>query len=73
MKQAELTATQCEQLDNLHNAIYALVQDFIPNPMNRKKLEWDMEYIGEIADTLTEYIVKEGLGTEMEINPFVEE
>jgi len=56
----ELTDSQLDRLDYVHNAIWNLVKKINPN-RPCKRLEWDMEIIGEISDAIEEYLVKKGL------------
>ena len=55
-QEVELNQSQLERIDDLHNAVYELCVLFTENP----DLEWDMRYIGEIADRITGALVKYG-------------
>jgi len=65
----ELTDVQITRLDFVHNAIFNLMQDLVPDG---KELEWDISIISEVADDICDYLVKNGICTEMEFAPFVE-
>lgn len=52
----ELNQSQLERIDELHSAVYDLCVLFTENP----DLEWDMRYIGEIADRITDALVEYG-------------
>ena len=67
----ELTDNDIRQLDALHNAIYFMICDVCPNP-EKKEIPWDMEYIGEIAETIENFAVDKKLCSDQEINPYVE-
>ena len=55
-QELELNQRQIERIDELHNAVYDLCVLFTENP----DLEWDMYYIGEIADQITDILVEYG-------------
>ncbi len=55
-QEVELNQSQLERIDELHNAVYDLCVLFTENP----DLEWDMHYIGEIADRITDALVEYG-------------
>lgn len=55
-QEVELNQRQLERIDELHNAVYDLCVLFTENP----DLEWDMYYIGEIADQITDILVEYG-------------
>ena len=57
-QEVELNQSQLERIDDLHNAVYELCVLFTENP----DLEWDMRYIGEIADRITDALVGYGEG-----------
>jgi len=69
LQNQELTDVQITRLDFVHNAIFNLMQDLVPDG---KELDWDMEIIGEVADVIQDYLVKKGICNEMEFAPFVE-
>lgn len=69
LQNQELTDVQITRLDFVHNAIFNLMQDLVPDG---KELDWDMEIIGEVADVIQDYLVKKGICTEMGFAPFVE-
>lgn len=69
LKNQELTDVQITRLDFVHNAIFNLMQDLVPDG---KELEWDISIISEVADDICDYLVKKRICTEMEFAPFVE-
>ena len=73
----EMTDAQLARLDKVHKEIFGLVLKLIPNRQRylkgREVLEWDMEYIGAISDGIEAYLVKNGICTEMEFAPYLEE
>lgn len=52
----ELTDEQVARIDEIHNAVYELCKVLTEDP----ELEWDMQYIGEIADCAAETMCKVG-------------
>ena len=70
-KEKELTDAQIERLDFVHNTIFDCIQSLVGHKQD-KKLEWDMEIIGEVADVICNYVVEKELYTEMEFLPYVE-
>ena len=69
LQNQELTDEQITRLDFVHNAIFNLMQDLVPDG---KELEWDISIISEVADDICDYLVKKGICTEMGFAPFVE-
>lgn len=69
LQNQELTDEQITRLDFVHNAIFNLMQDLVPDG---NELDWDMEIIGEVADVIQDYLVKKGICTEMQFAPYVE-
>lgn len=67
----ELTNDQIERLDFIHNKIYRLVREVTPME-HRRKIEWDMEVIGEVSDVIEDYLVSKKICTAMEFAPYVE-
>ena len=68
---AELTQSQLTRQDHIDNLIYDLLQDCVPP---EQYIPWDIEYIGEIRDTVQGIIVdKLKIMSEMEFYPYVEE
>lgn len=57
----ELTREQLDQLDCVDNAIYQLVNDLLPANYRQvsgpEPLEWDMAWIGEIADCIEDQMI----------------
>lgn len=66
----ELTKKETDQLDFLHNTIFDMMGRVNPSP--RKAVKWDMEFIGEIADILEDYFVRNKFCTAQKFNPHVE-
>jgi hypothetical protein len=62
----ELNKKQIARQDLVDNAIFELLQNV--NPVNQK-LDWDIEIIGEIRDTIQSYYNFD----EHEFYPFIEE
>lgn len=52
----ELNDLQIERIDEIHNAVYALCEVLTEN----EELEWNMAYIGEIADLACEILHRQG-------------
>lgn len=55
-EELELTDAQVERVDEVENAVYKMCCVMTENP----DLEWNMEYIGEIADFAAELLAKLG-------------
>lgn len=53
----ELSDAQIERNDEIYNAVYTLCQIMAEN----EDLEWDMAYIGEIADYAAELLTQRGI------------
>lgn len=49
----ELNGRQVERIDEIHNAVMELCQTMCEDP----DLEWDMAFIGEIADVAADILV----------------
>lgn len=56
-EEVELSAAQLERIDEIHNAVFELCVVLTEND----DLEWDMAYIGEIADVACDILVSKGL------------
>ena len=65
----ELTTQQIERQDFVDNAIFRLINELIPSD---KEMEWNIEVIGEIRDTIQSKLVTRGFCTEQEFYPYVE-
>ncbi len=65
----ELTTQQIERQDFVDNAIFRLINELIPSD---KEMEWNIEVIGEIRDTIQSQLVTRGFCTEQEFYPYVE-
>ena len=66
----ELTAQQIERQDFVDNAIFELINELI---LSEKEMEWDIEAIGEIRDTIQSKLVEKNFCTEQEFYPYIEE
>ena len=56
MEELELNDAQVERVDEVHNAVYELCRILTEN----EELEWNMSYIGEIADLAASILTKQG-------------
>ena len=66
-----LTEQQIERQDFVDNSIFDLIKSINPTD---KKINWDIEMIGEIRDVLKEWLVDRlNLATEQEFYPYLEE
>lgn len=66
----ELTAQQIERQDFVDNAIFDLINELIPSD---KEMEWNIEAIGAIRNTIQSQLVERGFCTEQEFYPYIEE
>ena len=66
----ELTARQIERQDFVDNAIFELINELIPSD---KEMDWDIEAIGEIRDSIQSQLVSRGFCSEQEFYPYIEE
>ncbi len=66
----ELTIQQIERQDYVDNAINELISKLIPS---YKKIEWNINDIAEIRDTIQAQLVKKGFCTAQEFYPYIEE
>ena len=64
----ELTEAQDEQVDHIHGLAYQVMCDLLG-----EELEWDIEWIGQIADDLTDIAINYFGKTEMEVYPYQED
>lgn len=64
-----LTAKQIERQDFVDNKIMQLEQELNPS---QQPLDWDIEFIGEIRDTIEQYLQSKGLCTEEDFYPIAE-
>ena len=55
-EEIELSNADIERIDEIHNAVYDLCRVLAEN-----EIEWDMSYIGEIADFAAEMLTSEGI------------
>ena len=65
----ELTDAQIKQIDLIHNVAYSAMCALFDD----KEIEWDIEWIGQIADVLADVAVYYFGKTEMEIYPYIDE
>ena len=56
MNHAELSPEQIERIDDIHNIVFELCLTMTEN----EDLEWDMEFIGPIADAAHDILEKCG-------------
>lgn len=56
MGECELTKGQIDRIDEIHNAVFDLCKIFTED----ENLEWNMSFIGEIAENVCEILVREG-------------
>jgi hypothetical protein len=68
-RRAKLNNAPINQLDFLHNRIFQLLLEVNPG---KKRVSWDMEIIGEIADVIETYFIVNKICTTQEINPYIE-
>ena len=62
----QLTARQIERQDCVDNAIFNLIQELSPVPV-----EWDMEIIAEVREVIFEYLKEKIKLSEMQFYPFI--
>ena len=62
----ELTDKQIERQDFVDNAIFELINELIPS---EKKMEWNIEMIGEIRDSIQSQLVEKGFCTKADFYP----
>lgn len=62
----ELTDKQMEQISDINNAAYTAVCD----TLGLESVEWNMEWIGELADAIASVCVRHFGKTEMEVYPY---
>lgn len=67
----ELTDAQIEKIDKIHNIAYRAMAELLGFELDEDYV-WDMEWIGELADAMTEIAVEYFDRDEMEIYPYVE-
>jgi hypothetical protein len=64
----ELTDQQIARQDYVDNAIYDLINELIPSD---KELDWDIEIIGKVRDTVQALLVERGICTEQDFYPYI--
>ena len=57
-EELELSAEQCKRCDEIHEATLAYCRILCEAP----ELEWNMSFIGEIADFAADCMVRHGIG-----------
>lgn len=62
-----LTDEQISRQDEVDNAIYELLCD-----LSGKDLDWDIAFIGEVRDCISEAFKDRGIMSEMDFYPFME-
>ena len=68
MPERELTEAEIRQQDKVQNACHKLVCDLVDDT-----LEWDMEWIGDLADLVTDIVCNRlKLATEEDFYPYIE-
>lgn len=67
-ERTELTQREMERLDYVHNAIHALICD-----LAGQEVEWDAEIIGEISDTVEDFVCDRlHIMSDHEFAPYIE-
>ena len=66
----ELTELQIARQDFVDNAIYELINELIPSD---KKMDWDINAIGDVRDAIQAMLVERDICSEQEFYPYVEE
>ncbi len=65
----ELTQKQMERQDLVDNAIFKLLQNLNPSG---KEIDWDIDIIAEIRDSVKAWFEDNDIRTEEEFYPFIE-
>jgi hypothetical protein len=65
---AELTNAQSEKVDHIHSVAFNAMKELLGVTP-----EWDMAWIGEVADALTDVAVRHFHKEEMDIYPYIVE
>lgn len=66
----ELSQTQIRRQDFVDNKIHELLQELIPT---EKQIEWDIEAIGAVRDTISKVYSDKKLCSEQEFYPYIKE
>lgn len=66
----ELTQKQIERQDFVDNSIFELLQNLNPTD---NKMEWDIDFIGEIRDLIASRFDEMGICSEKEFYPYMED
>jgi len=65
---SELTQEQIAKIDKLHNIVFNAMRDLLGD----EAIAWDMEWIGEISDTMSKIAVNHFGREMMEIYPYID-
>jgi hypothetical protein len=65
----ELTDAEVERIDDIQNAAFEFVNSILPRGA---QVDWDIEMLDGILETVWEHIEDRGICTEREFYPFVE-
>lgn len=66
----KLSEKQISRQDFVDNATLEFINSVIPND---KKLDWDIESIGQVRDAVCKVLVGKQICTEQEFYPFIKE
>ena len=66
----ELTNAQIERQDFVDNAIFELLRELQPAA---KDIDWDIEKIAEVRDSIAALFEQNGICTENDFYPYIEE
>lgn len=64
----ELTEKQIRRQDAVDNAIFDLINQLIPSD---KEMEWDIEAIAAVRDTIQDQLVQRGICSEQTFYPYI--
>jgi hypothetical protein len=68
-----LTDAQSHQVDIIHSAAYQSLVDTLSNLVSEENINWDMEWIGEIADCIAGVAERHFGLPEKLVYPYIEE
>jgi predicted membrane GTPase involved in stress response len=68
--QVELTNKQIARQDYVDNSIFDLLQSLNSTD---KKIDWDIEMIGQVRDSIKHLFVNKNIYTEQEFYPYLEQ
>ena len=66
----ELSNKQIKRQDYVDNATFAFINSLIPND---KQLDWDIESIAIVRDTVCKVLIDKQVCTEQEFYPYIKE